>query len=393
MRVLCGMNDIPLPVTDTSTVFCMPIIRYLDLDNREASIGEQIYIPQHPNGWGKELAIFDSSTSSGRCQILDVTSPGCTNASANDYAYTCDTELGSSGSPVISNRTNQVIALHHCGTEYNCTFTSTTSNQGVPVIELFPHIGPYIYPDLFNTTTTTTTTAAIATSIVDGATNVTIQTTINTTTNPSTSNPITTAPTTIPTKPMTATPTTTPTVAMMLTTTTTHPTIVSSSPTIMPSTNDSKTSLPVLYSSQQQMTEPPSNIATTLNRTTTTITATSSSSSSSSSSCKFPLTFHLTTDRFGPETTWTLESIQQQQQQNSTILASGGGYDSQRNYTDLLCLPHAGKYLFSMKDEFHDGICCMYGNGSYSISFNGTILTMGGRYHTWDNTTFVVGTN
>jgi V8-like Glu-specific endopeptidase len=36
-------------------------------------------------------------------------------ASNTDVSYYCDTDGGSSGSPVISRRTNEVIALHHFG--------------------------------------------------------------------------------------------------------------------------------------------------------------------------------------------------------------------------------------------------------------------------------------
>jgi hypothetical protein len=36
-------------------------------------------------------------------------------AAASDVAYYCDTEGGSSGSPVLSRATNRVVALHHFG--------------------------------------------------------------------------------------------------------------------------------------------------------------------------------------------------------------------------------------------------------------------------------------
>lgn len=36
-------------------------------------------------------------------------------ATGSDVSYFCDTDGGSSGSPVISRRTDKVIALHHLG--------------------------------------------------------------------------------------------------------------------------------------------------------------------------------------------------------------------------------------------------------------------------------------
>ena len=36
-------------------------------------------------------------------------------AAGSDVSYYCDTEGGSSGSPVLSRATNKVVALHHFG--------------------------------------------------------------------------------------------------------------------------------------------------------------------------------------------------------------------------------------------------------------------------------------
>lgn len=64
--------------------------------------------------------------------------------------------------------------------------------------------------------------------------------------------------------------------------------------------------------------------------------------------------------------------------QCSTV-ASGGTYGSQADrstITETFNLA-AGCYDFPITDTYGDGICCSYGNGSYSITSNGSTLVSG----------------
>ena len=106
---------------------------WLELDNRLPSAGEPIFIPQHPNGRAKEFAFRDAATGSGLCEILGMNRRGCTSSAYGDVKYTCDTESGTSGSPVISRRTDKVVALHHCGGGCN-------GNLGVPIREIYDYV-------------------------------------------------------------------------------------------------------------------------------------------------------------------------------------------------------------------------------------------------------------
>jgi hypothetical protein len=106
---------------------------YLVLDVRQPARGEQLYIPQHPRGDPTVIASDDPGERSGNCEVSDPSYDGY--ASNSDISYYCDTDGGSSGSPVISRRTNEVIALHHFG---GCP------NSGVRVDLIYRQVKPLL---------------------------------------------------------------------------------------------------------------------------------------------------------------------------------------------------------------------------------------------------------
>jgi hypothetical protein len=112
---------------------------FLSIDNRAAIVGEEIYIPQHPGGRAKEFGIesSDSNDSNGLCHV-NTFSPGCSSSSYSDVGYQCDTEGGSSGSPVLARSSHKVIALHHCA---NCP------NRGVPINLVCDEICGFLGPE------------------------------------------------------------------------------------------------------------------------------------------------------------------------------------------------------------------------------------------------------
>lgn len=112
---------------------------WLEIDNRAPATGERIYIPQHPGGRAKELAVESSDPDDpGWCEVDGFTAP-CTSPDINylDVNYQCDTEGGSSGSPVMAQSSHKVIALHHCA---NCP------NRGVPIDLICDEVCPIIDP-------------------------------------------------------------------------------------------------------------------------------------------------------------------------------------------------------------------------------------------------------
>ncbi|WP_433298682.1 trypsin-like serine peptidase [Actinoplanes sp. CA-030573] len=85
---------------------------YLQLDTARPARNQELYVPQHPAGEPTRIA-GSLGERAGNCSVAD---PNYTGYAANsDVAYYCDTEGGSSGSPVLSRATNKVVALHHFG--------------------------------------------------------------------------------------------------------------------------------------------------------------------------------------------------------------------------------------------------------------------------------------
>jgi hypothetical protein len=85
---------------------------YLSFDTTRPAKGQELYVPQHPAGEPTRIA-GALGEDAGTCVVADNAYDGY--ARNSDVAYYCDTEGGSSGSPVLSRATNKVVALHHFG--------------------------------------------------------------------------------------------------------------------------------------------------------------------------------------------------------------------------------------------------------------------------------------
>lgn len=105
---------------------------FLTMRNTGAEVDERIYIPQHPAGWGRRIAVFsdNGNDQSGFCEVQTTSAPPCTGG-PGDVGYYCDTQGGSSGSPVLGYSDHRVVALHHCA---NCP------NRGLNIDDVIGHI-------------------------------------------------------------------------------------------------------------------------------------------------------------------------------------------------------------------------------------------------------------
>ena len=87
-----------------------------------------------------------------------------------------------------------------------------------------------------------------------------------------------------------------------------------------------------------------------------------------------PGTITIVLDNYPNETTWNLKNS------SGTTLYSGGPYSVAGSTVNVpICLPN-GCYIFTIYDAFGDGICCSYGNGSYTVVVNGSTVANGGAF-------------
>ena len=98
------------------------------------------------------------------------------------------------------------------------------------------------------------------------------------------------------------------------------------------------------------------------------------------------VTLTITLDNYPEETSWQILD-------GATVVASGGTYGSQPDgstINEVISLA-AGCYDFVINDSYGDGICCSYGNGSYSLTDGSTTLASGGSFGSSETTNFCVG--
>eukprot|EP00957_Ditylum_brightwellii_P170629 12987975-Ditylum_brightwellii.AAC.1 len=90
-----------------------------------------------------------------------------------------------------------------------------------------------------------------------------------------------------------------------------------------------------------------------------------------------PFKFHVLTDNYGQsETSYSLLD------ENGAIIldAKVGNLWNNMGYQYEDCVPKDMCYVFTIKDEYGDGICCDYGTGSYSLLYDGVEVASGGDF-------------
>ena len=116
---------------------------FLELDVRVPELGEEIYIPGHPDGTLKRYALESDMNTGGLCAIDDAIRDG--RGQNTDTGYFCDSSGGQSGAPVIARSSRKVIALHHFGTG-TTPCGGNVMNAGVRIDRIWPFIEPFLGP-------------------------------------------------------------------------------------------------------------------------------------------------------------------------------------------------------------------------------------------------------
>lgn len=105
---------------------------FIELEPRDATVGEPIYIIGHPGGRRKEVSVVSAGAP---CAVDSVDQNRRGFRSRSNMGYLCDTERGSSGSPVFSATSNRAIALHHLG---GC------DNGGTYIRDIYPEVESFL---------------------------------------------------------------------------------------------------------------------------------------------------------------------------------------------------------------------------------------------------------
>lgn len=82
---------------------------------KSVAAGDLIWFIQHPGGGPKTVGYWDDSSHTVRCDVATVGQTYGGSAPGSQTGYACDSEGGSSGSPIVDPGTGRVIALHHFG--------------------------------------------------------------------------------------------------------------------------------------------------------------------------------------------------------------------------------------------------------------------------------------
>ena len=112
-RVLSTNRDLDYTLFTLENFAPVQKFGYLSIDTARPAKGTEVYIPQHPGGDPTRIAMTSDRDSKGNCAVDDPLYDGY--AKDSDVSYQCDTAGGSSGSPVISRKSDKVIAIHHFG--------------------------------------------------------------------------------------------------------------------------------------------------------------------------------------------------------------------------------------------------------------------------------------
>lgn len=104
----------------------------------------------------------------------------------------------------------------------------------------------------------------------------------------------------------------------------------------------------------------------------------------SCASGKTEVKVNLTTDRYPTENSWEIRT------KSGSLVASKSTFTKNAANDYTACLSD-GCYVFTIKDTYGDGICCSYGNGSFSVVVDGKTIKSGSSFGSSASVDFCVG--
>ncbi len=83
--------------------------------SKQPTAGLVINFPQHPGGGLKRIGYWEDAAQTVRCAVNSVNQTYSGTTRRSQMSYGCDSEGGSSGSPIMDAGTGRIIGLHHYG--------------------------------------------------------------------------------------------------------------------------------------------------------------------------------------------------------------------------------------------------------------------------------------
>ncbi len=99
--------------------------------SKQPTVGLTINFPQHPGGGLKRIGYWENAAHTVRCTAATVNASYSSATRKSQMGYGCDSEGGSSGSPIMDAGTGRIIGLHHFGGVGNnpCLNSATQMRQ------------------------------------------------------------------------------------------------------------------------------------------------------------------------------------------------------------------------------------------------------------------------
>lgn len=133
VELMAKCMDLDYALLRVQPIITVGVPRFAPLSAGPINKGDKLILVHHPEGKPKQV-------STQQCQVLNNNYPSWMGETENvDFTNQCDTESGSSGSPVFNTR-GQVVGIHHLGFKYDDNCNPDGYNKAVKIQKILDDI-------------------------------------------------------------------------------------------------------------------------------------------------------------------------------------------------------------------------------------------------------------
>ena len=93
---------------------------------------------------------------------------------------------------------------------------------------------------------------------------------------------------------------------------------------------------------------------------------------------EMPLKIDVLTDNYPTETSWYLTNTCTGTEERSSPPQTYK--EDNESFQSSFCVPSSNRYKFEIKDVFNDGVCCKFGEGSFTVTYGNVVVESGGDF-------------